>query len=196
MSISSSSPNSPELSNTVVDGPKFFVVSLRKLIVMTIFTFGMYWIYCFYRNWVLYQRATGEPVIPIVRTVFSIFFIYSLLTKVDRQICLSGRSYAWSPPALVGGLILSTLLIFVTGAPIDLRPIEALVIVSALDVVRIFMIVRIQQAINFCVGDPEGEVNARLSFFNWLWILPGIPAWFLIVAVHVDPGWVSSVINA
>lgn len=38
---------------------------------------------------------------------------------------------------------------------------------------------------NFCVGDPEGKSNARLSPLNWAWMAVGIVVWTVIVSVFV-----------
>ncbi|MNJ28183.1 hypothetical protein D3C77_227120 [compost metagenome] len=185
MSISSISPLNPDLSETSVDQPMFFVVSTRKLIVMCIFTFGFYWMFCLYRSWALYRRVSGERVLPLVRAFFGILFLYSLLSRVDRQVRLSGRRYEWSPFWLVCVLILLTVPAVWAHWFIDLAPMPILGLLVTMDVARFWVLARMQQAMNFCVGDPEGKSNARLSPLNWAWMAVGIVVWTVIVSVFV-----------
>lgn len=177
MSLSSTSSNSSDLSEASIDQPMFFVVSVKKLVVMSIFTFGLYWTYCAYRSWVLYRGASGERVLPLVRTVFEIFFRYSLLSRVDRQLRLSGRRYAWSPFWLVcASIVLGAISIWANYAT-DLALFSALGLLVALGGAQIWVLTKMQRAMNFCVGDADGKSNARLSPLNWLWMSVGILFW-------------------
>jgi hypothetical protein len=174
MPLSSTSPNNLDLSEVSGGQPMFFVVSIKKLVVMGIFTFGLYWTYCFYRSWVLYRGASGERVNPLVRAVFEIFFRYSLLSRVDRQMRLSGRSYAWSPFWLAcAPIILWAISVWVdlTSDPTLLSTFGLLVIYGG---AQFWAVTQIQQAINFCMGDVDGKSNTHFSLLNWVWMSIGI----------------------
>lgn len=157
----------------------FFVVSIRKLIVMNIFTFGLYWAYWYYQNWSRYRRKSGERVLPLVRTFFGILFLYGLLSRVDRQLRMAGHHHAWSPFWLTCGFIL------LAGATAwgswlrEMMPTLDLGVVL-INVAGLWLLAWMQRAINLCAGDPEGQSNGRLSVWNWVWILPGILLWIAI----------------
>src|SRR5690349_17919588 len=56
--------------------PAFFPVSPVKLVVMSTFTFGIYELYWFYRNWKLIKQRTGASITPFWRAFFGILFCY------------------------------------------------------------------------------------------------------------------------
>lgn len=157
----------------------FFVVSIRKLIVMNIFTFGLYWTYWYYQNWSRYRRKSGERVLPLVRTLFGILFLYGLLSRVDRQLRMAGHHHAWSPFWLTCGFIL------LAGATAwgswlrEMMPTLDLGVVL-INVAGLWLLAWMQRAINLCAGDPEGQSNSRLSVWNWVWMVPGILLWIAI----------------
>lgn len=61
--------------------PPFFAVSITKLVVLSVCTFGLYELCWFYRNWRL-ARERGEDVWPVLRTLFAIFFVYALFRRI------------------------------------------------------------------------------------------------------------------
>lgn len=157
----------------------FFVVSIRKLIVMNIFTLGLYWVYWYYQNWSLYRRKSGERVLPLVRTFFGILFLYGLLSRVDRQLRVAGHHHAWSPFWLTCAFILVVGLTAWANWLSQMMPILHLGAVL-LNVAGFWLLARMQRAINLCAGDPEGQSNSRLSAWNWAWMSPGILLWIVI----------------
>ncbi|HCN47251.1 MAG TPA: hypothetical protein DIT18_17635 [Pseudomonas sp.] len=172
MSISTASPLHPVQ-------PAFFVVAVPKLIVMTLFTSGLYWLFWSSRNWELYRDASGARVMLLPRILLPELFLYSLLHRVDGRIRGSGRSYRWSPWWLAFGVLLMGLSahhLWMVMLPLpELAP-------AALVAVLLFHLFqcRVQQAINFCEGDPEGAGNARLTVANGFWILIVSSAWLVL----------------
>lgn len=160
----------------------FYVVSLRKLIVLNAFTGGLYWIYWFLRNWDLYRRSRGAELSLLPGVVWPEFFIYVLLNRVDRRIRVTGRHYAWSPWWLAFGMVLMMMLSAML-AIIRLPMNDSGLLVLALGVAVVLYYVtlcRAQQAINFCEGDPRGEGNAQLTLVNWLWIVICTSGWLVL----------------
>ncbi len=100
-----------ELSNEPLDGSKceFFPTSLRKLVILFIATFGMYTFYWFYKHWQL-QKNTGKKVIPILRTIFYIFFTHSLFRSVEYEAASKGISKSWGANRLATGFVILTIL--------------------------------------------------------------------------------------
>ncbi len=73
--------------------PVFFPVSRTKLIVMSTLTLTLYQLVWFYHNWRLI-RNRGEPVLPIMRTIFAVFFCYTLFDRIRRPPARSRESSA------------------------------------------------------------------------------------------------------
>src|SRR5436190_4024837 len=82
----------------------FFDVSMSKLIVMSLFTLGLYEIYWFYKNWQL-AKQRGQAVSPALRALFSIFFVIPLLREI-REIARSVQTGTTMSPGSVGGLFI------------------------------------------------------------------------------------------
>lgn len=153
--------------------PSFFVVAPMKLFVMTFFTLGFYWAYCFYQNWKLHRSRTGENVSPFWRAAFAIFFIYPLLNRVDGCIRDSGRVYSWSIPTLVWGSY-ALVVVSITASVVLLEQVVASYIAGlAFHLTMLAILVSMQKGINFSAGDSHGAANRSFTMANWLWLLPG-----------------------
>lgn len=177
--------------------PKFYVVSVRKMIVMTLFSLGLYFWYWNYRNWEGYRKATGHQVISVLRATFFICYLRELLEKVDQGLCSQGRRFDWMPRSLALGVAVSAMFLFlfyhfptaqyfpkwiwVLPAPHMNIVIAALYVLSVvLLVLQLCLMAKIQTAINLHEGEVGAIRNGRLTFVNWLWMLPGI---FMMVGV-------------
>lgn len=175
---------------------QFFVVSPKKLAIMAFFTFGWYWWFCFHRSWVLHKAATGERVLPFMRALFALFFIYPLYSRVDKKICQAGRSYTWSPAALVVMLFFASMMFFVLDHGLWVaHPGFAVLWFFLANGLHVLVITRAQCAINFCEGDDKGLSNSTLSVANWLWMSFGLLVWpslifltLLVVLLGIDLG--------
>ncbi len=166
--------------------PRFFVVSPKKLAIMTLFTFGLYWWFCFHRSWVLHRQASGERVLPLVRALFPIIFLYPLMRRIDGRIRQSGRRYRWSPLILTLLYIVSmvSLVLLDQGAWRRFFPFATMILLTSY-AIFIGVIVCIQCAINFSEGDEQGLANARLTLVNWLWMMFGLLFWPALVVLAV-----------
>ncbi|MCO7515934.1 hypothetical protein NJF44_17915 [Pseudomonas guariconensis] len=162
-----------DVDNVKTDGAPFFVVSPVKLGVMTFFTFGLYWWYCFYQSWRLHKVRTGERVIPILRSAFGIFFIYPLLSRANDFIRESGGSYPWSILRLTLTYYALSIMTAVAGFFLDGHLATVLAVELILQIAWISIMVAMQKGINFSAGDASGESNSRFTLANWLWMIPG-----------------------
>ena len=171
----------------------FYVVSIKKFVLLTFFTMGGYQVYWIYKNWAFYKAATGEKIWPVPRGLFFIFFVNSLYRKVQEKITQGGRSLAWNPSGLAAALIVVTIVDRVLtkmsgkniGSPIT----------DYLSFVMVGVIIAVtipaQRAINFAESDPEGSSNSKLTGANYFWIVLGALLWLLclvgLVAITVSP---------
>ena len=167
----------------------FYVVSIKKLICMTLFTAGLYAFYWFYRNWANYKNATGDDVVPFLRSIVPVFFIYPLLKRIDQRLKQVGIQHDWSPGTLGMAMWLIVALSvgsgFLTPEPTGELTHDALLslrftveVVLQL-VASLWVMCKIQQAINVLESDPQGESNADFSGANKGWMAFGIAIWVL-----------------
>ncbi len=88
-------------------GPSlFFPTSKTKLMVMYLCTLGFYGYYWFYKNWKFLKEVRGYKIKPFWRTVFTIFFCYSLLDIVHENAEQLNVSSNYSPGWQTIGFIL------------------------------------------------------------------------------------------
>jgi hypothetical protein len=62
--------------------PIYFPVSVTKLILLSIASFGIYEIYWFYKNWSLESTRTKESLWPFWRAIFAALTAYSLFHRM------------------------------------------------------------------------------------------------------------------
>ncbi|MGV8916457.1 MAG: hypothetical protein ACOH2R_01430 [Pseudomonas sp.] len=167
--------------------PVFYVVSVFKLIAMSVLTLGCYNFYWWCKNWKLYNAASGRTIWPILRCVFTVFFAYSLFQKINSNIRQSSRRYIWMPKLRAIALILLTVFGYVSGDTYSLG--EAFALSIALSVIHVYLWVGAQRAINFSENDPEGLSNSGFTLFNWLWILFGVGVWGLLYISFISLPW-------
>lgn len=58
------------------------VVSLRRVLILSLATFGFYQLYWFYKNWVVYSERTGKKIWALVRALFASLICYPLFDDV------------------------------------------------------------------------------------------------------------------
>ena len=156
---------------------------------MSVLTTGLYLLYWFYRNWATYRDATGEHLIPILRSIIPVIFLYSLLWRIDQSLKRSGVQYEWSPKPLAMSMWLILLASFgvsmLISAPteqlkdIALMNLQNLILTIVQLVALVWVVCKIQRAVNVAEGDPEGESNAHFNGANNGWIGLGIVIWLV-----------------
>ena len=166
----------------------FYVVSRWKLTVLFIATLGLYVVYWSYKNWSIWKSATGARLWPVMRGIFLIFFIHDLFGHVDKKLRSSQHGYHWRPQLQAHLIFLCAILtsvsnIFVAkgiGSPyFD-------IVGSVWGLLIIFPMLKAQQAINICCGDPNGESNDRLTVANWIWTILGGLIWLVsLLGVYI-----------
>jgi hypothetical protein len=157
----------------VNDEPIFFPVSRTKLIVMLVVTLTLYQLVWFYKNWALARRR-GEPVLPLLRAVFAVFFCYSLFDRVRSRAAPAGvrlpaglLATAWIVLTLVGNVFDRVV------SPEEFP--AAFLISLVLLFAAASVLVPVQHAVNTInrVEVPDHDPNDRFTAANWLWIVVG-----------------------
>lgn len=93
-------PPSSAVATTPANKAAYYVVSSTKFVVLSIFLGGLYWTYWYYRQWKAWRQLSGDAVIPWLRALFSIFFVYSLFMNVNKSLLQAETSCAWRPRLL------------------------------------------------------------------------------------------------
>ena len=149
--------------------PLYFPVSVNKLVVMSIFTGGIYQIYWFYKNWQLIKDRERSSIIPFLRAFFSIFFCYDLFKRITNLAQDSGFKPIASGPLAAGWIFVSWILGFLP---------QPLMLVSVLS---FFFLIPVQEVVNQINNrySPDIDPNIQYSGLNFFWM--GVGAFFLLL---------------
>lgn len=184
-------------SDLVVEGSEggstvsheFYVVALKKFLILNIVTFSFYTVYWFYRNWKLQKLHNGLSVIPVLRAIFPIFFVHSLFNEVRRAQTKNRNKYDWNPVLWASLYVV----IAIVSAVFD-RIYERMdlgvwgELISVLFIpLSIAVLIIPQKAINISVGDAFGEANKRLTWANYAWLIPCVILWLLVLVAFYSP---------
>jgi hypothetical protein len=90
--------------------PLYFSVSQTKLILMSIFTLGLYEIYWFYKNWDHIKKRTRQKIRPFWRAIFSVFYCYSLFKNIQESADSQSGRQEINPGWLAVGYILLSMM--------------------------------------------------------------------------------------
>jgi hypothetical protein len=177
LSTNPCAPPKAEVADVAPRGPTaepiFFAVSRKKMIVLLIVTFTLYQLVWFYKNWVL-VRKRGEPVLPVLRTIFAVFFCYSLFDRVRSR----GEAAGSRLPAglLATGWILCTVASNLLDRIVSVETFPAVYAVNFFLLFgSVLFLLPVQDAINEInrAESPDHDPNDRFTALNWLWIVVG-----------------------
>jgi hypothetical protein len=136
----------------------FFSVSLVKLAVLSLSTFGIYELYWLYRQWKAIQQRTGARISPFWRTFFTPLFCYSCFSFIAKE----GRRRGLDRPPVIGLLAVAWIICrFAARLP---APWWLLTLSS------VFFLLPIQAYANriIAVEAPGLDKNSRFTLWNWL----------------------------
>jgi hypothetical protein len=158
----------PEIAAGVPQPPEpraadWFLVSIPKLVVMSLVTLGLYELYWFWKHWTRVKTRTGEDLRPFWRAFFVLFFCYSLFERLKVQALERGMPVRWTPGGLTAAFILLTL---TTRLP---DPFWLAAFLS------IWPLTSFQRTANaLCLLDaPSADPNRSFSPANWVGIVVG-----------------------
>lgn len=152
----------------------YFPVSLVKLLVMSVFTFGLYPYYWFYRNWKLIDARDEGGRIPILRAFFSVFFCYSLFADIQDTADDMEIPTLMAPGFLAGVWIVSTAALSIP----ELYGVPYLVSVIALMAAQ-STVNKINRA-----ASPGHDSNRRFTGWNIAW-MAGMTL-YMACAIYAD----------
>jgi hypothetical protein len=135
--------------------PPFFSVSVTKLVVLSICTFGLYEVYWFYENWKRLNQRQRRGWVPMGRAMLAMFFCYPFFKLVKDA---GNKVNAGDLPAaqLAGGFIIASLCCLLP---------SPYLIVSDLTVFFLVPVQRIANRVN-AIEAPGRDANDRFSAGN------------------------------
>ncbi|MDR6841182.1 hypothetical protein [Pseudoxanthomonas sacheonensis] len=142
--------------------PAFFPVSVTKLAVMSVCTFGLYQIYWFYQNWRLVKSRDQSRISPPWRSVLGLLFCYPLFRRVRS---MAQRQAIAMPSAalLFAAWVVATLLSYLP---------PPYLLLSFGSVIFMLPIQRAANRINAHVA-PQHDPNRRFGALNIVTVLVG-----------------------
>ncbi|MEI7475593.1 MAG: DUF4339 domain-containing protein [bacterium] len=78
----------------------FVPISAAKLIIMSIFTMGLYQPYWFYKNWQVIKKYEKSDISPYWRTSFYLFFCYDFFKRVKNYSGQVGVNADYNPEVM------------------------------------------------------------------------------------------------
>jgi hypothetical protein len=143
--------------------PPFFAVSLSKLVVMSVFSFGLYQVYWFYKNWLLIEKREGQGFAVMVRAVLSVVFCYRLFVRVRQAGAVAGVG-VFPAGALAAGYIITSVF--------WLLPDEWLIVANA-GVLCLLPVQSVANRLN-ALQAPGHDRNTRYTGWNLVVVALGI----------------------
>lgn len=155
--------------------PTYFAVSLTKLLVMSLFTFGLYQIYWFYKNWQTIKQLEHSNILPAARALFIVFFCYNLFERIKNAAIASGIKDTPPVGRLAAGWIILSLLYKLPD------PYWFVTYFNAL------MLLPIQQMVNQmnAIKHPELDKNEGFTTSNIVTIVLGTLCMLLVIVGFV-----------
>ncbi len=172
-----------DLQNNNQLNPDYYVVSPKKFVVLFTVTVGVYSVYWFYRNWLHYKKRSGEKIWPVMRAIFSIFYVHSLFEIIDTRLKKMNSYFIWSHRSAATSYVLFTIIQSVCDHLSSKNigyPITDIVSIAILPVIGYSLYIG-QKAINEACKDPNGESNSRYTAANIFWIVMGCILWLFVI---------------
>ncbi|MGV8835702.1 TonB family protein [Cellvibrio sp.] len=164
----------------------FFPVSILKFIVLSVFTFGIYLSYWFWRNWIYVKRHDNSSILPFARAFFSPFWYYPFYQALISNEQVKNRRYL---PASLGLAAALALLFFVANIAANKAP--AIYDVAAI-LVCILLVLPLVIQINK-IPQEDASIYLYNSRFRWrhlLVILFFLP--FMLLYIGMESGFLAN----
>lgn len=173
--------------NTAGTDTAFFPVAEGKLINLYILSFGLYGVYWFYKNWKLQQQYMDKKIYPLLRAIFSIFFIHSLFKRIDRSATQLEPQHRFKANVLATLFVLTIIMshvldrLSVSTQLTAVLPKNWIIVASLmLFLFSSYPLVKVQATVNRINHDMLGYLNHKYSLANYALILFGGIFWLLL----------------
>ncbi len=170
MSINPYAPPTAVVADVLLSNPErrtispFFAVSLSKLTVMSLCTFGFYQLFWFYQHWRHIRNREGSRLLPALRAIFCLLFCYACFARI--------RDHPSDEPPSSGRLSALTLTVAWTVTSLLSRLPAPFLLVGFAAVVFLLPVQARANRINAEVA-PAHDPNTSFGVLNWITIVVG-----------------------
>ena len=165
------------------DNRRFYVVSVRKFLIMYLGTLGLYSKYWYFRNFKLNKAHQNNDDWPVPKAFFSLFFTHGLVEAIDAHLQHRQRKYAWVPHTLANAYILLAILTGImdqmSNKNVGVPTTTILSILGLLPLAYVF--ITIQRAINAACLSADVDPNDKLTWANFVWLAIGLILWACLI---------------
>ncbi|MBK9983433.1 MAG: hypothetical protein IPP15_13780 [Saprospiraceae bacterium] len=152
------------------------LVSVRKFMILSLITFGLYDLWWNYRAWQFIERYKKPGISPAFRTVFGIFYLYSLFRQILNMAKEKGYHSTYSTPVLF---------IFILLLEIISAFSPYLILLS---VIEIFLFIPPFKALNYIIRHMAYVTVVEQESFNTrqiILLVLGIIAWICFPFIFI-----------
>src|SRR3974390_685356 len=143
--------------------PRFFPISLRKLVIMSICTLGFYEIYWFFCHWLYIRDYERSRLSPGWRAMFPMIFCFPLFLRIRR----AARSLGLPVSVAAGPLTIGWFAFLLTGT---LPP--PFLLLTFCSLLFFFSSQRAANAVN-AATDPDHDPNSTFTVLNKVVVVIG-----------------------
>jgi hypothetical protein len=166
----------------------WFAVGTRKLLVMSVLTFGLYTIHWFERQYRFQKGVRGEATMPLARGIFSIFFANELFRRVESAAHGAGVERSWTGSGMGGLFIVSAvagrILDRISGKLTTGTVSSVLAVVSTLLLFGLaYPLVQVQGTVNEVLDRTNASRERNETFTGWNWLLMILGGGLLVMGV-------------
>ena len=173
-------PNTSETDDNKAQPFYFFTASPSKLVLMSIFTANLYFIFWFYKNFRRIKETTGKNIWPFWRAFFYIFMAYSCFKHI-QDVGDKNNTKSNINPGMLATFFL--ILGFCANLP------EPYFIITFFSVFVLFPVNNVAIEINERLI-PDFKNNEKFSGWNWVALIIGGIFWFFaIIGLFVPEAW-------
>lgn len=86
------------------------ILNTGRFIILSVMTLGLYELWWIYKAWRFFQRRNNLDIIPVLRALFSIFFLYALMERIQEFAKEKGYGKEYPSGALTAGFIIVNIL--------------------------------------------------------------------------------------
>lgn len=159
--------------------PAYYVVSLRRLILLSLFSAGFYDLYWMYRNWKAIQKAEGKEMLSFWRAFFGIFYCYSLFKRMVRSFRAHNYEVLYSPVWLAAAWITLSVLGKLTRFPI---PDWLSYLIAVVSYLSFAALIPLQKTVNeYAKNTLRREIERKLSTGEFVIIVLSAVVWVFFI---------------
>ena len=165
-------------------GHAFFSVSIKKLCLLYFFTFGIYTLVFFYQNWKLQKLKWSLKVSPVLRSVFAIFFVHSLFSRMTSSAEAKNTEHIPNLSLQATVYVVSSVASGVISNFAETEPTYPALGVASLILlfVALYPLCVAQKLVFKINDDKDGVSNSTFSLTNWIFIVLGALLWLTAIA--------------